>query len=90
MANDILLIEEDQAVTVALALAEEICEGCALREQKVSPRMFCRNGRPCQYFHPANFYYDTRLKRFWCHNWTDKEGRGNPWEPTETSPAHTA
>lgn len=90
MANDTPFYEDSQATLVALAIADEICGGCMLCERKVSPRMFCRNDRPCPYFHPANFYYDEQLKRFWCHNWVDKEGRGNPWEPTGTLPAHTA
>lgn len=90
METKTLLIEEDQAVTVALALAEDICPSCIHCERKVSPRMFCRNTVPCSFFHPANFYYDNQLKHFWCHNWTDKEGRGTPCETTGTSPVYKA
>jgi hypothetical protein len=73
---------EDPARTVALALAEEICPGCACAEHKMTPRMFCRNKAPCPYFHPDNFYYDSGLKRFWCHNWVDIDGNHKPPKST--------
>lgn len=83
--------EQDPAMTVALALAEEICPGCVSRERNVTPRMFCRNKAPCPFFHPDNFYYDSELKRFWCHNWMDTQGNGKPPEKTKpkTSLEHT-
>lgn len=65
-------------MTVALAIAEDVCPGCINLEQKVTPRMFCRRKAPCSYFHPENFYYDNSLKRFWCHNWMDSEGNTKP------------
>lgn len=90
MEKDVLLVEEDQATTVALALAEGICPGCVRCERRVSPRMFYRNDTPCPYFHPANFYYDNRLKCFWCQNWTDKDGNNSPWDVPKISLVYKA
>jgi hypothetical protein len=56
---------DNPAKTVALALARDICQDCVCCEWK--------DGIPCLFFQPNNFYYDSNLKHFWCHNWMGEE-----------------
>lgn len=80
---------ENTAMRVGLALAVDICPGCAHTDRSVSPRNYCRGLKPCPAFHPDNFYYDTQEHHFRCYNWMD--GKGNDKSTAvKTSPEHTA
>jgi hypothetical protein len=69
-------MSDNPARTVALALAEDVCPGCICAERKPS----CSKGKePCPFFHPDNFYYDKKLKHFWCANWIDSKGNTEPY-----------
>lgn len=73
---------DDPSRTIALAMAEDICPGCACCDKKGG---FFRNNRnPCPFFHPDNFYYDKGLERFWCQNWVDENGNEKPPEAPQS------
>lgn len=80
---------DDVSLRVGLALAVDICPGCAHTDRSISPRNYCRGLQPCPAFHPDNFYYDTHEHRFRCYNWMDSKGNDKS-SATKTSPAHTA
>ena len=65
---------DDQARSVALALAVDICRECACTNRMLPSGATCYPDSPCPYFHSRNFYYDSEHKRFWCCNWVNERG----------------
>lgn len=58
---------------MAAVLIPDICPGCVYFDDKPvvqSCQKECLE-KPCPFFLPSNFYYDSDLKRFWCRVWTD-------------------
>jgi hypothetical protein len=82
-------MSDDPARTVTLAMAEDICPSCTCCNRHGAEGVYFRDNKdPCPFFHPDNFYYDSKMKRFWCHNWVDKEENETP--APKTSPEDKA
>ena len=64
---------------VSARLAESICPGCTYFDENCAS--ICKSGellteRPCPHYKLGNFYYDKRLKKFWCNNWKNTDVKG--------------